>query len=159
MDKIDRQIIAELMEDARKPFRKIAKKLGVSTQTVIKRYNALKEKGTIQHCAISIDPNKIGYEGEAYLLITSRPGSSLSETIDRLRKTQYIIIATKAIGDFEGYAVLLFENARDLHEKVHQIKLMPEIDEVEVSFTVPVSMNVLPRMNNPNMFKQTAGEP
>lgn len=152
MDKIDMRIVAELMEDARKPFRKIAKKLGVSTQTVIKRYNALKEKGTIEHCAISIDPNKIGYEGEATLLIASQPGRSLSETMERLRKTQNIVIATRAIGDFEGYVVLLFENAKDLREKIHQIKLMPEIGEVEVSFTVPVSMNVLPKMNNPNLL-------
>lgn len=86
MDKIDLQMINELMDDARKPFREIAKKLDVSTQTVIKRYNTLKEKGTIQICAISIDPNKIGYEGIADLLITGSPGSNLSEAIDRLKK-------------------------------------------------------------------------
>jgi len=146
MDKIDLQIINELTDDARKPFREIAKKIGVSTQTVIKRYNELKEKGTIQICAISIDPNKIGYEGIAYLLITGSPGCSLSEAVERLKKTENIIIVTRAIGDYEGYAVLVFKSAKDLYEKVHQIKLMPEIENIEVSFTIPVpmTMNVPP---------------
>jgi len=144
MDKIDLQIITELMDDARKPFREIAKKLGVSTQTVIKRFNALKENGTIQICAISINPHKIGYEGIAYLLMTSTPRSSLSEAIAHLTKIPNIIIATRAIGDYEGYAVLVFKNATDLYEKVHQIKLMPEIDKIEVSIEVPGGMNVPP---------------
>ena len=144
MDKIDLQIINELMENARKPFREIAKKLGVSTQTVIKRYNALKEKGAIQLCSISIDPNKIVYEGIARLLITASPGSSLSETINRLKKTQNIIAANKTIGDFEGYAILVFKNAEDLYEKLRQIKLMPEIENIEITFTAPAPFNIPP---------------
>jgi Lrp/AsnC family transcriptional regulator for asnA, asnC and gidA len=144
MDKIDLQIINELVDDARKPFREIAKKIGVSTQTVIKRYNEMKQKGTIQICAISIDANKIGYEGVAYLLITGSPGTNLSDAMNRLKKTENIIIATKAIGDYEGYAVLVFKNAKDLYEKVHQIKLMPEMENIEVSFTTPVPFSIPP---------------
>jgi Lrp/AsnC family transcriptional regulator for asnA, asnC and gidA len=158
MDEIDLQIVAELMEDARKPFREIAKKLGVSTQTVIKRYNALKEKGTIQICSISIDPNKIGYEGIADLLITCHPGGNLSEAIDQLKKTQNIIIATRAIGDFEGYAVLIFKDAKDLYERVHQIKNLPEIEKVEVSFTTPVIMSVPPITKPPTSLTKTYDE-
>jgi len=144
MDKIDLQIITELMEDARKPFRQIAKKIGVSTQTVIKRYNELKAKGTIQFCAISMNLKKIGYGGTAYLLMTSSPGSNLSAAIEELRKTQNIVIATKAIGDFEGYAVLLFRDIKDLYERVQQIKRVPNVNKIEVSFALPGMLNFPP---------------
>ena len=137
MDKVDLQIIAELTEDARKPFRKIGKKIGISTQTVIKRYNEMKAKGAIQICAISINIKKIGYQGTAQLLMRSLPQTNLSEAIEQLKKTQNIIIATKAIGDFEGYAVLVFKDVKDLYEKVLQIKMLPNIDEIEVSFAIP----------------------
>jgi len=82
VDKIDLQIITELMDDARKTFRKIAKKIGVSTQTVIRRYNEMKAKGTIQFCSISIDLTKIGYKGTAFLLMTSSHGSNLADAIE-----------------------------------------------------------------------------
>lgn len=144
MDKIDLQIINELISDARKPFREIAKKLGISTQTVIKRYDDLKKRGIIQICAISIDANKIGYEGMAYLLMNASAGNNLTKVIERLRKTENIIIATRAIGDYEGYAVLVFKNAKDLYDRVQQIKAMPEIGTIDISFTTPVPMNIPP---------------
>jgi len=137
MDQIDLQIITELKDDARKPFRKIAEKIGVSTQTVIKRYNEMKESGIIQLCSISVDLQKIGYAGSAHLLITGSAGSNLSETMEQLRKTPNIILATKAIGDFEGYAVLVFKDINDLYERVIQLKRDLNIENIKVSIAIP----------------------
>lgn len=151
MDKIDLEIIKELSDDARKPFRKIAKKIGISTQTVIKRYNEMKAKGTIQLCTIKIDLTKIGYKGTAHLLITSSLETSLSETIEELKSIQNIIIASKAFGDFEGYAILAFKDIEDLYEKVLQIKKLPCISNVEVSFAIP-GMQHFPQSSHPFQF-------
>jgi len=137
MDKIDLQIIKELSEDARKPFRKIAKKIGISTQTVIKRYNEMKAKGIIQLCAITINIKKIGYIGTAILLLRQSFGSNLSETIEEIKKIQNIIIVSKAMGNFGGYAVLVFKDIKELYEQVLQIKRLPNISNVEVAFAVP----------------------
>ena len=137
MDKIDRQIIEELMSDARKPFSKIAKKIGVSMQTVKNRYNEMKANGIVQHCSISIDLQKIGYTGEAYLLFTSSYENILSEAIELLRKTENIVIATRAIGDFEGYGVLVFKDIKDLYRRILQIKKLHGIGEIDISFSIP----------------------
>lgn len=141
MDETDLQLLRELKKDARTPFRKIAKKLGVTTQTAINRYNQLKEKGILQFCSISINLEKIGYSGSALLLINSLPESNLSETMAQLKKTKNIILATKAIGDFEGYAVLVFKDIRDLYETILQIKSLPAVGNVEVSFAIPGTKN------------------
>jgi hypothetical protein len=61
-----------------------------------------------------------------------------------LKKTQNIISANKTIGDFEGYAILVFKNAEDLYEKLRQIKLMPEIENIEITFTAPAPFNIPP---------------
>jgi hypothetical protein len=78
----------------------------------------------------------------------------LSEAIDQLRKTQNIIIATGAIGDFEDYAVLIFKDAKDLYERVHQIKNLLGIEKVEASFTTPVIMSVPPITELFNFFNK-----
>jgi len=137
MDESDLQILRELDKNARKPFRTIAKEIGVSTQTVINRYNEMKEKGTIQFCAISIDLEKMGYAGSAHLLINSSPESNLSETMEKLKKITNILLVSKTIGDFEAYAVLAFKNIEEIYETVVQIRSIPGVGNVEVSISIP----------------------
>lgn len=143
MDKIDLQIIRELMQDARKSFRKIANIIGISTQTVIMRYNKMCAKGIIEMCTITIDAEKIGYKGTAYILIQHSSESSLSEMVEDLGNIQNVIVAAKAIGDFEGYAILLFRDIKDLYEKVAQIKCLSSVFKVEVSFAIPGMRHVI----------------
>ncbi|PVX23458.1 MAG: transcriptional regulator, partial [Candidatus Bathyarchaeum sp.] len=47
MDQTDYKIVRILCKDARTPFQRIAKTLGIGTDTVIRRYNKLKEDGVI----------------------------------------------------------------------------------------------------------------
>jgi len=86
MDEIDLRIIRELTKDAQTPFLRIAKKLGVSPETVRTRYRKMKEEGTIKRCSISINLSRIGYQGKVFLMITNAPNHDKSKTIDALKK-------------------------------------------------------------------------
>jgi len=97
----------------------------------------MKEDGIIQQCSISVDLQKIGYVGSAHLLITGSTGSNLSETMEQLEKTPNIILATRVIGDFEGYAVLVFKDIEDLYENILQLKKCLNIENVKVSIAIP----------------------
>ncbi|HDQ06502.1 MAG TPA: AsnC family transcriptional regulator [Candidatus Bathyarchaeota archaeon] len=55
MDETDSLIIKRMTEDARMSFRKIAKELGVSPDTVISRYRKLEEKGVIRGSTVVIN--------------------------------------------------------------------------------------------------------
>ncbi len=46
MGEVDIKILTELMGDAQMPFSQIAKNIGVSHQTVGKRYERMKKEGT-----------------------------------------------------------------------------------------------------------------
>ena len=60
MDEIDTKIIEILSEDARTSFRKIAKELDRSPDTVINRYQRLREAGDIRGSTVVVEPGKIG---------------------------------------------------------------------------------------------------
>ena len=137
MDELDYKIIEELQKDSRQPFRSIAKKLGVRTQTVIGRYNKLKKNGIIMACTISINTNKIGYEGLASLLISSHNKKSTTSTQDQLLSIDDVFLITKTIGDFDTFAVIAYRNSKDLYQKVQKIKKLANIEKVEASFTTP----------------------
>ncbi len=55
-----RQIVGKLAVEGRASFSKIAREMELSTDTVVKRYHKLKEKGAMK-VSIQINPNKIGY--------------------------------------------------------------------------------------------------
>lgn len=145
MDELDKLIVLELIDDCRKPFRKIAEKAGVSTPTIIKRYNEMKKKGMIQLCCIQVDMRKLGYKGTAHLLITSSGEITLNEVMEQVKEITGVVIASSAFGDFEGYAVLAFRDTQDLYEKVLQIKSLPNIHKVELSIAVPGLRNFPPK--------------
>ena len=147
MDNLDRKIIQELSEDARKPFMTIAKKLGTSTQTVIRRYNEMKANGTIGFSSITIDLEKIGYQGTAHMLINIKMEADSADIVEQLKKTQNVIIATRATGSYEVYAVTVFRDTNDLFETVRKIKALPNIRKVDVFFAVPGIKQFPPRVN------------
>ena len=60
IDKVDQQIVEKLTADGRTSFTRIAKEIGVSTDTVVKRYYKLTQKGSLK-VSIQINPTKIGY--------------------------------------------------------------------------------------------------
>ena len=81
MDRIDRQIVHCLLRDGRLPFRRVGEVLGVSEQTVARRYRALNETGALR---VIILPDVRAVGGQSWFVrILCRPGTAgaLAETI------------------------------------------------------------------------------
>ena len=73
MDAVDRQIVHCLQRDGRAPFRRIGDVLGVSEQTVARRYRALREGGTLR---VLVMPYARAVGGQAWFArVLCRPGS------------------------------------------------------------------------------------
>ena len=134
MDEIDLAILSELFEDARKPYNKIADKLGLSTQTVKRRYQTLK-KNYIMLSSIRIDTSKLGFTGISHLLMNSISGTDLEDLLEPIRKMPGVIIATRAVGEFNCYAVMLFRDFNDLFDKIRTIQKIPNLKDLELAIT------------------------
>ncbi len=131
MDKIDLFILRELIKDARIPFLRIAKKLGVSPETVRTRYGKMKEDGTIKHCSVSINLSRIGYQGKVFLMITNSPKHDKSKTIAALKEMRNVFIASEVIGDFEIIGIAAVKDMNSLRTLVNKIKKLPSVNQVE----------------------------
>jgi Lrp/AsnC family transcriptional regulator for asnA, asnC and gidA len=144
MDEIDLSIIKKLTEDARMAFRKIAKELGISPDTVIKRYKKLQENGVIRGSTVVINPKKIGYYSMAAFLIDISPAHILATEatidspliLDRLIKMRNIIVATKTVGDHDLLAIGVATDFEHLIKLGNDIAKIPGVKDLEVSFWV-----------------------
>lgn len=144
MDEIDLSIVKELTEDARMSFRKIAKELAISPDTVINRYVALQEGGVIRGSTIVIDPKKIGYHGMAVFLIDASPShipateatTDSSLILDKLIQMRNIIVATKTVGDHDLLAIGVAIDLEHLIKLGNDIAKIPSVKDLQVSFWV-----------------------
>ncbi|MEM2917103.1 MAG: Lrp/AsnC family transcriptional regulator [Candidatus Bathyarchaeia archaeon] len=145
MDEIDLAIINKLTKDARMSFRKIAKELGVSPDTVINRYNALLKNGVIRGSTVVINPKKIGYQAMAAFMIDTVPTHILanepaqtdsSQILERIIQMRNIIVATKCVGDYDLLAIGVAKDFEHLIAIGNDIAKIPGVSDLQVSFWV-----------------------
>jgi Lrp/AsnC family transcriptional regulator for asnA, asnC and gidA len=133
MSEIDAQILRELMKNAQTPFSRIAKKLGISSSTVKKRYEKMKNEGTIMQSSIRIDLSKLGYQGKVFLMITNAPKQDKSTTINALKRIPNVFVITEIIGDCDVLAIAPVIDLKSIKALVDEIKKVPSVDLVEVA--------------------------
>jgi Lrp/AsnC family transcriptional regulator for asnA, asnC and gidA len=145
MDEIDLAMIDKLTEDARTSFRKIAKELGVSPDTVINRYAALQKEGVIRGSTIVINPKKIGYQAMAVFMIDTSPAHILARQnnpadssliLERLIHMPNIIVAAKSVGDHDLLAIGVVRGFEHLIKVRNDIAGIPGVRDIQVSFWV-----------------------
>ena len=143
LDKIDFNILELLMEDARTSFRKIARKLQVSPDTISKRYEKLKKEGVIINSTVIIDPGKIGYSFIARFGINVKPAYS-SQVLEKIIKIPSVIVASKLVGTYDLISITVVKSFQHLCELREQILEMSYVEKVETSMWIN-TMELCPR--------------
>ncbi len=137
MDEIDEKIVEMLTKDARTSFRQMAKDLGKSPDTVIKRYERLREEGLIRGSTIVVEPGRIGYEGmAAFHIDVSTSGGAKTDSTSILRsliKMPNIIVATKTVGDHDLLAVGVIHDFSHLMKLGGEIAAIPGVKNIQTA--------------------------
>jgi len=133
MDELDFLILSELLKDPQISFLAISKKLGVSSFTVKSRYDRMKKDEVITECVVSIDLSKLGYQGKALLFITNAPNTPKSATLEALKKTRNILVASEIIGPFDIIAIAPIIDLNSIKSLVNEIKGLPSVQRVHIT--------------------------
>ena len=112
-DKIDYEILKILFKNSRTSFNKIAKKLNISTQKVIRRYDRLTQQ-VIHHCSTTINLGKIGYFALAIFWIKLSTKHSNLSIFKKILKIPDAIFAYRVIGEFQVILGVPFKNMEQL---------------------------------------------
>jgi Lrp/AsnC family transcriptional regulator, regulator for asnA, asnC and gidA len=145
MDSLDYNIVSELLKDASLSFVEIAKRVKTTPYTVRRRYEKLCKEGVIQKSIISIDLAKLGYQGKAYLFITTTPNANKTETINFLKHVKNVIVTTETIGPYDMVAIAPVTDLKSIQALVSEVKKAPSLHRVEIACVddscFPVSPN------------------
>ena len=137
MDDVDQKIIELLTKDARVSFRKIAKIVDKSPDTIINRYKSLHGSGHIRGSTVIMNTRLIGYEGMAAFHIDVSTSSDVkpdpSEILKTLIKMPNIIVATKTVGDHDLLAIGVIHDFTHLMSVGKEISAIPGIKSIQTA--------------------------
>jgi DNA-binding Lrp family transcriptional regulator len=132
VDELDWELINRLASDGRVPFSEIAYEIGTSTDTVVKRYHRLKEKGVIK-VSIQVNLNLLGYHALLDFNIASVSSLILSGIIESLANIPGIVIVTKTSGDYDLQVTAVARDVKEMFTLQEEIAKILGITKIETS--------------------------
>lgn len=134
VDRIDKQILAILIENPTEPFLKIAKKLDISPSTVKKRYEKMKNR-VFSNPFVIIDLSKLGFQGKAFLLVSNSIEGNPQLTLDKLHQMPNVFLIAETIGKFDFIVYVAFRDIKEIKKIVNEIRELPSVKKVDVTLT------------------------
>lgn len=111
LDEIDLKILRLLQEDARMPFAKVAREVGVSEATVHMRVKKLREMNVLKGFQALIDPSSVGKGLTAITLIKADP-LRYHEILEKLKSMDDVYEVYDVTGEYDA-VVKLRSNSRE----------------------------------------------
>lgn len=131
LDKIDLDIIRLLSQNSRVSFRKLAKKLGVTTKTVIQRYKKLR-KHVIPSATITLNLRKLGYVCNAIFCIKVVSQNKITSMVERIIQLSNVISVIGCVGGIDVLAIAPLANFAQLFKIKQEITKISDINNLEI---------------------------
>ena len=138
MDETDKQIIELLQQDGRMDDVEIARKIGISHDTVKRRRKKLEDADYIKIQA-NINPRKLGYTSVFILGITLAPGIDARKMAEKLASKKEFFFVALSLGPTHAIVASCF--ARDqiiLNKLVEELRNWKEIEKIETNIIYEV---------------------
>jgi DNA-binding Lrp family transcriptional regulator len=122
MDAVDRQIIALLIEDGRRTYDDIAKRVSLSAPAVKRRVDRLRAHGAVRGFTAVVDHAALGASTEALIELFFAPGTLLDEVAATLRRHPEVVEAWSVTGDADAIARVRAQDNGDLERVIIELQ-------------------------------------
>jgi Lrp/AsnC family transcriptional regulator for asnA, asnC and gidA len=132
IDKKDKKILVELLNDGRKSFADLAKSCKMTRQSIFSRIKSLRRKGVIKNFTVNLDNQKLGLNIKAYILISAEPLQRFREkAIKTLMQIPQISQIHILFGRFDLLVEVMVRDINDLSQLLAKIHELEMIDKTE----------------------------
>jgi Lrp/AsnC family transcriptional regulator, regulator for asnA, asnC and gidA len=145
IDKLDLQIIQQLMHDSGMSYAEMGKKLFVSAGTIHVRIKKLQEGGILNTPRYDVDLKKLGYDVIAFIGIYLEK-SSLYDTVARdLKKIPEIVRMNYTTGNYSIFAEIVCRDIGQLRNILHdELQKIKGIERTETFISLEESLHRSP---------------
>ena len=131
-DDLDIKILKELQKNSRIPFRDLAKKFGVSAQTISDRVNKMIKNGIIKKFTVDCDLSKLGY-GLTFFVHVDTDISKLKKVAKEMEKYGELYSLHIATGEHDIVGMGVARDTDHLYEIIEN--KISQIDGAEKTLT------------------------
>lgn len=131
MDHIDVEIIKILCKDARTPFKRIGKMLGIGTDTVFRRFKKLQQEGVILGSTVVLSSKACGIKGLCGLFIKTKSGSSVSIVRKKIVEMSPLVFPFPEWGEYDFYVDVFFRDYQEVFDVIDNLRKIKEIVAID----------------------------
>lgn len=141
IDKLDRQILEIISQNARIPFKDVAAECGVSRAAIHQRVQRLIDMGVIIGSGYNVNPKSLGYRTCTYVGIKLEKGSMYKEAVKELKKIPEIIECHFTTGNYTMLTKLYCRDNEHLMELLNsKIQEIPGVTATETLISLEQSI-------------------
>jgi Lrp/AsnC family transcriptional regulator for asnA, asnC and gidA len=142
LDKLDLQIIHEMMANAEVSYAELGKKLFVSGGTIHVRIKKLEEAGIVKGTRLSVDIKQLGYDVIAFIGIFLEKSSLYDSVARELAKIPEIIRLNYTTGNYSMFAEIICKDISQLRFVLHdQLQKIKGIERTETFISLEESFS------------------
>jgi DNA-binding Lrp family transcriptional regulator len=125
LDHLDTEIIALLVEDARRSYAEVGARIGLSASAVKRRVDRLRAGGAITGFTVRLDPSALGWTVEGYVELYCRNSTApavIRRAVDRFPE---VVDASTVSGDADAVLRIVATDMRHFEQVLEQIGAQP----------------------------------
>jgi len=132
LDKLDKQILAALINDARVPFMELGRKFDVSSGTIHVRVDRLKKLGIIEGAKIKLNYHKLGLDVCCFIGIILKSAKDHKKILKYLESFNEVIETYYTTGNYNLFIKVITKNNEQLYDfLVNKLQAIEEIQSTE----------------------------
>ena len=124
IDGIDKEILRDLMEDARKPILQIANKIGISGAAIHQRLRKLEQAGVIAGSKFVVNTKVLGYSTAAFIGIYLEKASNNPDVVKELKKIHEVLECHYTTGNWSILIKIICKDNEHLMQLLNK-KIQP----------------------------------
>ena len=134
IDKTDLQILELLVQDAKKPYTELARKVHVAPGTVHVRMNKMHDAGIVEKTTLRINYAKLGYDITAFIGIYLEKSALYEQVLGKLKAIPEITSIHYTTGNYSMFIKIHCRDTNHLKEVLHD--KMQQVEGIERTETM-----------------------
>jgi len=147
IDNLDRDILNELLRNARIPYAEIAKKFAVSPGTIHVRVEKMKQAGIIVATRVDINVKQLGFDVCCFIGIILKSAKDYHTALKKLDELDEVVEVYYTTGQYSIFIKVMCRSIDALQDVL--INKIQTIDEIQSTETLISLQNPIMRTINP----------
>ena len=141
-DKLDLQIIHEMLGNAEVPYAELGKKLFVSGGTIHVRIKKLEELGVVKGKRIKVDLKQLGYDITAFVGVYLEKSSLYDTVAKELQNIPQIVRLNYTTGNYSMFIEIVCKDINELKTVLHDdLQNIKGIERTETFISLDEGLN------------------